>query len=65
MNFITHVELPIGLPAITHDQQLLLLGSCFAENIGKHLSESAFRVDVNPFGILYNPRSIAAALREI
>ncbi|MBP6064867.1 GSCFA domain-containing protein [Bacteroides sp.] len=65
MNLITPVELPSGLPAITHAQQLLLLGSCFAENIGTQLSINAFRADVNPFGILYNPLSMACALREI
>ncbi|MEG2856059.1 GSCFA domain-containing protein [Bacteroides sp.] len=65
MNLITPVELPAGLPAITHAQQLLLLGSCFAENMGKQLSENAFRTDINPFGILYNPLSIARALHDI
>lgn len=65
MNLITPVELPSGLPAITHAQQLLLLGSCFAQNMGAQLSDHAFRADVNPFGVLYNPLSIAAALRQI
>lgn len=65
MNFTTPIELPIGLPPITHAQQLLLLGSCFAENIGKLLEDNAFRCDVNPFGILYNPLSVSEALREI
>lgn len=65
MNFQTTVELPAGLPSITHAGQLLLMGSCFAENIGKQLVENKFRVDVNPFGILYNPLSISTALTEI
>lgn len=55
MNFSTPVELPKGLPPITHAQQLLLMGSCFAENIGRQLKENSFHCDVNPFGILYNP----------
>lgn len=65
MNLITPVELPAQVPAITHAQRLLLLGSCFAENIGTLLTDNRFGTDVNPFGILYNPLSIAAALREI
>lgn len=65
MNFTTPIELPKGLPPITHAQHLLLLGSCFAENIGHLLKENAFRCDVNPFGILYNPLSVSEALREI
>lgn len=61
----TPVELPKGLPSVTYAQQLLLLGSCFAENIGNLLVESGFRCDVNPFGILYNPFSASQALQEI
>ena len=65
MNFSTPVELPKGLPPITHAQQLLLMGSCFAENIGRLLKENSFHCDVNPFGILYNPFSVLEALQEI
>lgn len=64
MNLHTPVELPPGLPQINHAQRLLLMGSCFAENIGMLLAESKFGVDLNPFGILYNPLSVSAALRE-
>ncbi len=40
----------------------MLLGSCFAENISKYLLENKFDVDVNPFGIVYNPLSAAKIL---
>ena len=63
MNFSTPVELPKGLPPITHAQRLLLMGSCFAENIGRQLKENSFHCDVNPFGILYNPFSVLEALQ--
>ena len=65
MDFQTKVELPAGLPPITHGGRILLMGSCFAENIGLLLAESKFRIDINPFGILYNPLSISAALCEL
>lgn len=65
MDFRTMVELPQHLPPITHTGPLLLMGSCFAENMGSLLTENKFRIDVNPFGILYNPSSISAALHEI
>ena len=65
MNLITPVELPTQIPGITHAQRLLLLGSCFAENIGTLLTGNNFRADVNPFGILYNPLSISTALHQI
>ena len=65
MDFRTKVELPASLPPVTHAGQILLLGSCFAENMGRQLAENKFRVDVNPFGILYNPFSVSTALVEI
>lgn len=65
MNFQTSVELPAGLPVIRHTDHILLMGSCFAENIGALLSDAKFRLELNPFGILYNPLSISSALREI
>ena len=61
MDFRTKVELPASLPPVTHAGQILLLGSCFAENMGRQLAENKFRVDVNPFGILYNPFSVSTA----
>lgn len=64
INLNTPVEDFPGLPPLNHGQRLLLMGSCFAENIGARLVESKFHVDLNPFGILYNPLSVAAALRE-
>src|ERR1700694_4859351 len=51
------------LPApITHRHKLLLIGSCFTENIGEKLSRYKFNVLQNPHGILFNPVSVAAAI---
>ncbi|WP_294477855.1 GSCFA domain-containing protein [uncultured Bacteroides sp.] len=65
MDFRTPIELPVGLPPITHAGRILLMGSCFAENIGLRLTDAKFQIDMNPFGILYNPFSLSAALVEI
>jgi len=43
----------------------MLFGSCFAENIGSLLDSNKFDVNINPFGILYNPSSIAKALYRL
>lgn len=43
---------------LTYTDQILSLGSCFAEHIGKKLENAFFQVDINPFGVLYNPVSI-------
>ncbi len=65
MQLSTIVELPIKRLTISHRNEILLLGSCFANNIGTKLIERKFNADVNPFGILYNPLSIATALNRI
>ncbi len=50
---------------ITHKSIMLLLGSCFAQNIGHRLQAGKFDVCINPFGIIYNPLSIATILERI
>lgn len=62
MEFRTLVDLPTKELSITHSDKILLLGSCFSENIGKRLVASKFNCELNPFGILYNPLSIANAI---
>ncbi len=65
MNFRTKVELPEKVTKIRHSDRLILFGSCFVENIGNLLSANKFVCDVNPYGVLYNPFSIADGLRRI
>lgn len=43
---------------IDYHSNLLLLGSCFAENIGEKLSYFKFQSAINPFGILFHPLAI-------
>ena len=43
---------------LDYDSKLLLLGSCFVENIGQKLSYYKFREIQNPLGILFHPRAI-------
>lgn len=47
---------------ITHRHKLLLIGSCFTENIGEKLEAHKFTIRQNPNGILFNPVSVAEAL---
>lgn len=65
MRFSTYVEVPKQTLDISHKTRVMMLGSCFAQNIGQKLEEYKFPVDINPFGILYNPFSICEALDYI
>ncbi len=50
---------------VSHDQPVVMLGSCFTDNIGGCLLGGGFPACVNPCGTLYNPASIASALLDI
>ena len=62
--FYTAVEMPEGLPRISQRDHLLLMGSCFATHMGSRLAEAKFACDVHPYGVLYNPLAVSAALCE-
>lgn len=64
MNLVTPVNVPPAQLRIGFDTPLLLLGSCFTDEIGTRLQHAGFDVLCNPFGTLYNPLSISACLRR-
>lgn len=47
---------------ISHHTGLLMLGSCFTDNVSTRLADDLFDVTANPCGTLYNPLSIANAI---
>lgn len=68
--FRTEVKLGKPYRQIHISNRILALGSCFAQNVGSRFSDYKFRVNVNPFGTLFNPISIFklvnhAVLKEI
>lgn len=65
MKLYTSVDIAPSERKIGYNDKVLLLGSCFADNIGEKFAEHYFQVTVNPFGTLYNPASIAQALTDI
>lgn len=65
MKFITEINIPEFPFKMDYSKKMMLLGSCFTENIGAKLSDMKFSLDINPFGIQYNPESIAQSLKII
>lgn len=62
-DFRTTVDISQRLPfSLTHKHSIMLLGSCFTQNIFEYLHTYKYKVFQNPFGILYNPDSIAQCL---
>ena len=64
MDLQTKVNSKPSEKKIGYQDKILLLGSCFADNIGAKFEEYYFQTTVNPFGTLYNPASIATALNH-
>ncbi|MDP2542352.1 GSCFA domain-containing protein [Tenacibaculum discolor] len=59
MNFQTQIPLTKQKHnQISYQSNLLLLGSCFSENIGNKLDYYKFQSKQNPFGILFHPKAI-------
>ena len=50
---------------VTYGDGLLFLGSCFADEVGGICCGLGFDALVNPFGVLYNPASIAQSLERL
>ena len=58
MKLQTQIPLSSAKIQIDYGSQLLLLGSCFSENIGYKLEYFKFQSTQNPLGILFHPKAI-------
>ena len=65
LSLTTLVSWPEGMPSFHQSQPMLLMGSCFASEMGVRLQRAKFDCDLNPYGVLYNPLSLAEALGEM
>lgn len=65
MKLTTEIEIAKLPFRLSLSDRICLLGSCFSDTIGTRLIEAGFSAQINPFGQLYNPASIAAAVRRL
>lgn len=65
ISFRTTVNTTRLNPGLNHQTPVMMVGSCFSDNIGNELKRLKIPVLLNPFGVLYNPMSIAKALKII
>ncbi|MEG1616322.1 MAG: GSCFA domain-containing protein [Bacteroidales bacterium] len=65
MEFRTLLQAVPSHPKIGYDNKLLLLGSCFTEHIGGWLEDHYFDALTNPFGVIFNPESVARSLQNL
>lgn len=63
MKLLTPVEDEKCLTGISYNDRIMMLGSCFSDNIGGQLANFGFNVCINPFGTLYNPISLLQSIK--
>jgi hypothetical protein len=65
MEFHTHTKIPTYPFQVNHKTHILMMGSCFSEQIGDLLQKRWFRIMQNPFGITFNPLSLQKQLADL
>jgi hypothetical protein len=65
MKLLTEVSLPDYPFILNHQSRVLMMGSCFTENIGRLMERYLFPVNINPFGVTYNPLSVKRGLEAL
>lgn len=62
MEFRIELQIQAFKKQINIKNKLMLCGSCFTENLGVKLAQMLFQVEMNPNGILFNPKSIVNSI---
>ena len=65
MEFFTKIDIAPFTKKIDLNSRIMLIGSCFSTSIGQMLRSYGFNAQVNPFGVLFNPASIAYACERL
>ena len=65
LKLLTPVEAGRSAVTFSYADRILVLGSCFADSVGRRLSQAGFQTCVNPFGTLYNPVSVCNAFSRL
>ncbi len=64
MNFRTQLPEIVSATQLNYQSKIVLVGSCFAENMADAFRFRAFETTVNPFGIVFNPISLAKVINK-
>ncbi len=64
MEFRTIVNIPAPTFQIEPLEEMLFVGSCFADRIGQRFLAEHFRAVVNPYGTMYNPVSVLHSVQR-
>lgn len=62
MNFSTQVNIAKNKNPLDFSSKIITIGSCFSDSIGEKFKHYNFDVQANPFGVVFNPKSIEKLL---
>lgn len=65
MKWSTEMAIGPSVWKVAHGELMWTVGSCFADNLGARMADRLFDIRVNPFGVLFNPASIAGVLDSV
>ena len=65
MEFRTVVDIPKPAFQIEPCEEMLFVGSCFADTVSQHFREEGFPVTANPYGTMYNPASVFHTIQRM
>lgn len=63
MKFRTEISIKDAPKNLSPERLVLLMGSCFSDNIGDRMIATGWPAVVNPCGVIYNPVSMAKLFR--
>ena len=65
MQFRTSINILPSSLTLDHSRRVMMIGSCFAEHIAERMQRAGFHIVSNPFGIMFNPASIAQTIERL
>lgn len=65
MQFRTPITISPSSLRLDHSHRVVMFGSCFSEHIAERMHNAGFHVTSNPFGIMFNPASIARNIERL
>lgn len=65
MKFRTEISAQKARYPIGYQKPVMMMGSCFTDNIGAKFKKYLFHVTINPFGVTYNPLSIKKGIDKL